>query len=93
MLTLGIDFASKWDASISYGYRGSYFRNEDNTAENEIDGQWLLSARSNYKINEMVTLWAVGQNLTNEFYVNEIADGFKPGQGRTIMGGFTIKFD
>ena len=93
LLTLGIDFASKWDASISYGYRGSYFRNEDNTAENKIDGQWLLSARSNYKLNDMVTLWAVGQNLTNEFYVNEIADGFKPGQGRTLMGGVTIKFD
>ena len=93
MLTLGVQFAEKWDASISANYRGDYFRDEDNSADNFIPDQWLMSARTNYKVTDAVTLWAVGQNLTDEFYLNEIADGLKLGQGRTIMGGFTLKFD
>ena len=59
----------------------------------KIDGQWLLSARANYNISDKVTLWATGQNLTNEFYLAGVEDGAKPSIARSVMGGFTIKFD
>jgi Fe(3+) dicitrate transport protein len=54
---------------------------------------WLLSARTNLKVTDDLTLWATGHNLTDEFYISERSDGIKPGVGRTVMGGFTLKFD
>jgi len=102
-LTLGVEHKSGWDASLSYTYRGEFFTDSDNTrpitlddGEVEaglVDGQWLLSARTNYKVTDKVTLWATGQNLTDEFYITDLSDGIKPGIGRTVMGGFTLKFD
>lgn len=58
-----------------------------------VDGQWLLSARANYNVSDKLTLWATGQNLTNEFYLAGVEDGVKPSIARSVMGGFTIKFD
>ena len=58
-----------------------------------MEDVWLLSARVNYKIpNTNLTLFASGQNLTDEFYMADRSDGAKPGQGRTLWGGFKYKF-
>ena len=60
----------------------------------KVDGQWLLSARADYHVpNTGLTLFVSGQNLTDEFYVQDFADGAKPGIGRTLWAGFTWKFD
>ena len=92
-LTLGVQFSELWDASITYTYRDAFFMDELNTAANETDDAWLLSARANFHVTDGLTLWASGQNLTDEFYVSEVSGGYKPGLGRTVMGGFTWKFD
>lgn len=98
-LTLGIEHARGWDASVSYTHRGFYFVDVDNspadpddTEEGKVDDVWLLSARSNLKVTDNLTLFVSGQNLTNEFYVVDRADGAKPGVGRTYWGGFKLKF-
>lgn len=104
-LTLGIAYEKLWDFSVTATHRGGWFVDDENTVgfefdedEGEIeaarvDGQWLLSARGNYHMTDKITLWATGQNLTNEFYLAGVEDGVKPAIGRTIMGGFTVKFD
>ncbi len=100
-LTLGFAHAIGFDASVTATYRGEFFTDSVNTVSDPgdseiglVDDVWLLSARANYAIpNTNVTLWANGQNLTDEFYISDRADGAKPGQGRTFMGGFTLKFD
>jgi Fe(3+) dicitrate transport protein len=90
-LTLGLEYKTLWNASVTATHKGSYFTNEDN--DQEVPSQWLLSARTNFNVTDNLTLWASGQNLTDEFYIAGIEDGFKPGVGRTVMGGFTYKFD
>ncbi|WP_295556547.1 TonB-dependent receptor [uncultured Hyphomicrobium sp.] len=90
-LTLGVEYKNLWDASITATHKGAYTTNEDN--DQGVPSQWLLSARANLNVTDSLTLWANGQNLTDEFYLYEIAEGFKPGVGRTVMGGFTYKFD
>jgi Fe(3+) dicitrate transport protein len=100
-LTLGFAHAIGFDASVTATYRGEFFTDAINTVSDPgdseiglVDDVWLLSARANYKVpNTNVTLWANGQNLTDEFYIADRSDGAKPGVGRTIMGGFTLKFD
>ncbi len=102
-LTLGIAYKKLWDASITATHRGGWFVDDENTKEfgfddgeiepGRVDGQWLLSARANYNMSDKVTLWATGQNLTNEFYLAGVEDGVKPSIARSIMGGVTIKFD
>ena len=92
-LTLGVQFRELWDASVTYTYRDDFFMDELNTAVNQTDDAWLLSARANYHLTNGLTLWASGQNLTDEFYISEVSGGYKPGLGRTVMGGFTLKFD
>jgi Fe(3+) dicitrate transport protein len=106
-LTLGVAYKSLWDASITATHRGGWFVDEDNTRDFElefsedgpelqpgkVDSQWLLSARGNLNLTEQLTLWASGQNLTNEFYLAGVEDGVKPSIGRTVMGGFTWRFD
>jgi Fe(3+) dicitrate transport protein len=106
-LTLGIAYKKLWDASITATYRGGWYVDDENTEDFElefgedgpelepgkVDGQWLLSARANYNLTEKLTLWASGQNLTNEFYLAGVEDGVKPAIGRTVMGGFTLRFD
>lgn len=98
-LTLGLEYKSLWDASVTWTHRGAYFTDAANTGfsddveEGIVDDVWLLSARTNYHLTEQLTLWASGQNLTNEFYVTDRSDGAKPGIGRSVMGGFTLKFD
>ncbi|MCC7250537.1 TonB-dependent receptor [Hyphomicrobium sp.] len=90
-LTLGLQYRELWDASITATHKGAYFTNEDN--DEEVPSQWLLSARGNLNVTDNLTLWATGYNLTDEFYIAGIEDGLKPGVGRTVMGGFTYKFD
>ncbi len=106
-LTLGIAYKNLWDASITATHRGGWYVDDENTEDFElefsddgpelepgrVDGQWLLSARGNYHLSEKLTLWASGQNLTNEFYLAGVEDGVKPAIARTVMGGITIKFD
>lgn len=100
-LTLGFAHAIGFDASVTATYRGEFFTDSVNTVSDPgdseiglVDDVWLLSARANYKVpNTNVTLWANGQNLTDEFYIADRSDGAKPGVGRTIMGGFTLTFD
>lgn len=102
-LTLGLGYKGIWDASVTWSYRGNFFTDTENSFEYEIDdGEvesgfvediWLLSARSNLKITDDLTLFVTGTNLTNEFYLSDIDEGLKPGQGRTIMGGFVLKLD
>ena len=98
-LTLGVDYQARWDASVTWTYRGDYYTDALNTGfsndveEGIVDDVWLLSARTNYKVTDQLTLFLAGQNLTDEFYVSDRNDGAKPGVGRTVMGGFTLKFD
>ncbi|WP_295556545.1 TonB-dependent receptor [uncultured Hyphomicrobium sp.] len=95
-LTLGTSYRDLWDASVSWTYRGDYHTNGLNSSfadEGLVPDVWLLSARSNFKLTDDLTLWATGHNLTDEFYISERSDGIKPGVGRTVMGGFTLKFD
>jgi Fe(3+) dicitrate transport protein len=97
-LTLGVEHAWGWDASVSWTHRGFYFVDADNTGasdsaeEGVVDDVWLLSARTNVKVTDNLTLFAAGQNLTDEFYVSDRSDGAKPGIGRTLWGGFKYKF-
>ena len=95
-LTLGTSYRELWDASVSWTYRGDYHTDALNSSfsdEGLVPDVWLLSARTNLKVTDDLTLWATGHNLTDEFYISERSDGIKPGVGRTIMGGFTLKFD
>jgi len=63
----------------------------DEMVGGKVDDVWLLSARSNFNVTDNLTLFVAGSNLTNKFYINELSDGAKPGLGRTIYGGFTLK--
>lgn len=102
-LTLGFAHAMGFDASVTWTYRGMFFTDDLNSPQGEpgeealfgpVDDVWLLSARANFKVpNTNATLFVSGQNLEDEFYIADRSDGAKPGQGRTIMGGFTYKFD
>jgi Fe(3+) dicitrate transport protein len=99
VFTLGAAHRSGWDASVTYTYMGDFFVDTFNTVSAEeadlglVDDVWLLSARVNYTIpNTNMTLFASGQNLTDELYIADRADGAKPGQARTFWGGFKYKF-
>jgi Fe(3+) dicitrate transport protein len=101
-LTLGVAFKSLWDASVTYTYRGGYFTDaengeldweEDEVEAGFVDDVWLLSARTNFRVTDNLTLFVSGTNLTNEFYLSDIDEGMKPGASRTVMGGFTYKFN
>jgi Fe(3+) dicitrate transport protein len=59
----------------------------------KVDDVWLLSARANLNVTEQLSLFVAGTNLTDELYIADLSDGAKPGLGRTIYGGFTLKFD
>jgi Fe(3+) dicitrate transport protein len=65
----------------------------DELVGGKVDDVWLLSARTNLRVTDNLTLFMAGTNLTDELYIAELSDGAKPGQGRTILGGFTLKFD
>jgi len=97
-LTLGMEYKKLWDASVTWTHRGAYYTDalnigfSEDADEGQVDSVWLLSARTNYQLTQQLTLWASGQNLTDEFYVTDRNDGAKPGVGRTVMGGFTFKF-
>ncbi len=74
---------------------GDYHTDVDNSSfadEGLVPDVWLLSARTNYKLTEHLTLWASGQNLTDELYITDRSDGVKPGVGRTLWAGFEVKF-
>lgn len=99
-LTLGAQHASGFDASLSWTYRGGYYTDALNlpmnpldVSEGKVEGVWLLSARASYKVTKELTAWVSGQNLTNKFYVSDRSDGAKPGVGRTVMAGLTLKFN
>lgn len=65
----------------------------DEALGGKVDDVWLLAARANYNFNDKLSLFVSGHNLTDELYVADVADGLKPGQGRTLRAGFTYKFD
>lgn len=65
----------------------------DELVGGKVDDVWLLSARANYNVNDQLSLFVAGTNLTDEFYIADLSDGAKPGLGRTIFGGFKLKFD
>lgn len=99
VFTLGASHRSGWYGAVSYTYIGDFFVDTFNTVEGEdsslglVDDVWLLSARINYEIpNTNLTLFAHGSNLTDELYIADRADGAKPGQARTLWGGFKYKF-
>lgn len=99
-LTLGVEHKAGWNASLTWTYRGAYFTDAHNlpvnpadVEEGEVPDVWLVSARANYKLTDQLTLWASGHNLTDEFYITDRSDGARPGLGRTVMGGFTLRFD
>ncbi len=99
-LTAGIEIGEVFNASITWTYRGSFFTDVGNTREIELEGEagkvpsvWLLSARANYNIpNTDYTLFVSGYNLEDKLYIADLSDGIKPGMGRTIMGGFKLKW-
>jgi Fe(3+) dicitrate transport protein len=60
--------------------------------EGKVPSVWLLSARANYTIKDKYTFFVSGQNLTDEAYISDLTDGIKPGMGRTVMAGLSIKW-
>ncbi|MDX2289148.1 MAG: TonB-dependent receptor [Hyphomicrobiaceae bacterium] len=78
------------DGNLDVGCDGG---DADELVGGQVDDVWLLSARANWHVTEQFSLFAAGHNLTDELYVADLQDGAKPGQGRTLLGGFTIKFD
>jgi Fe(3+) dicitrate transport protein len=100
-LTVGIEHRSGWDASVSWTYRGDFYTDEANTGFGEseegedglVPDVWLLSARANYRIaGTGASVFIAGDNLLDKLYIADREDGIKPGQGRTIWGGFKYKF-
>lgn len=104
-LTLGVEnktgWGWKWDASMTWTYRGAFFTDEVNTAfggdpegENgEVPSVWLVSARANLQLgNSGASVFIAGDNLTDKLYITDREDGIKPGLGRTIWTGFKYKF-
>lgn len=75
------------------GVEGGMAVDVDEALGGKVGDVWLLSARANYNVSDQLSLFLAGHNLTDELYVADVADGLKPGQGRTIRGGFTWKFD
>jgi len=65
----------------------------DEMVGGKVDDVWLLSARANLNVTDQLSLFVAGTNLTDELYIADLSDGAKPGLGRTIYGGFTLKFD
>ena len=99
-LTAGVEETGLWNASVSWTYVGDFYTDTLNTpygGDDEgvtglVPSVWLLSARGNYTIPDTdLTLFVAGQNLTNEFYIADRADGMKPGIGRTLWAGFKYK--
>jgi len=100
-LTVGAAYKNWWDASVTWTYRGGFFTDVENgeldwdpgdeVEAGYVDSVWLLSARSNLKVTDNLTLFVSGTNLLNEFYLSDIDEGMKPGAARTVMGGFTLK--
>ena len=102
-LTLGVENHTgwRWDASVTWTYRGSFFTDEFNTPYGgdpegevgEVPCIWLLSARFNLDIgNTGASMFVAGTNLLDELYITDREDGLKPGLGRTIWTGFKYKF-
>ena len=102
-LTLGIEDRSfwRWDASVTWTYRGAFFTDAENTPfggdgegeSGEVPSIWLLSARFNLDIGDTgASMYVAGTNLTDEFYITDREDGLKPGIGRTVWTGFKYKF-
>jgi Fe(3+) dicitrate transport protein len=99
-LTVGVEERGLWDASVTWTYLGEFFTDTVNTVDGDpeegvvgvVPDVWLLSARANYTIpNSDMTLFVAGQNLLDEFYIADRADGMKPGIGRTLWAGFKLK--
>lgn len=104
-LTLGVEqktgWGWKWDTSVTWTYRGSFFTDESNTPfggdpegeDGEVPSVWLLSARANVKIGDTgASVFIAGDNLLDKLYITDREDGIKPGIGRTIWTGFKYKF-
>ncbi len=81
------------DENVDIGCTDAAGAGLDEGLGGKVDDIWTLSARANFNVTDQLTLFVSGHNLTDEFYVADVADGLKPGQGRTILGGFTLKFD
>jgi Fe(3+) dicitrate transport protein len=102
-MTLGVEnFAGwRWDASVTYTYRGWFYTDAENTPyggdpegeDGMVPEVWLLSARFNMDIgNTGASVFVAGDNLTNELYITDREDGLKPGIGRTVWTGFKYRF-
>lgn len=100
-LTVGVQHQAGWDASVSWTYIGEFytdtlntpFGGDDEGVTGVVPDIWLLSARANYTLpGTNTTLFVAGQNLTDEFYIADRADGMKPGIGRTLWAGFKWQF-
>lgn len=100
-LTVGVEHRAGWDASVSWTYRGDFFTDELNTGYGEseegedglVPDVWLLSARANMRLGDTgASVFIAGENLLDKLYIGDREDGVKPGQGRTIWGGFKYKF-
>lgn len=75
------------------GVEGGMAVDVDEVLGGRVDDVWLLAARANFNVSDQLSLFVSGHNLTDEFYAADVADGLKPGQGRTLRAGFTWKFD
>ena len=100
-LTAGLEHESGFNASVTLTHRGEFYTDTVNTPyagdpEGEtglVPDVWLLSARANLKVAENATIFVSGANLKDRFYISDREDGLKPGQGRTVMGGLTLKLN
>lgn len=84
--TLGVKPLESLKISAAASYKDKYYN--DNSEATEMDGFFTLNLNINYKLNEMLSFWVKGLNITNSDY--EIVDGY-PMPGATVYGGVSVK--
>ncbi|WP_101757221.1 TonB-dependent receptor [Oceanicoccus sp. KOV_DT_Chl] len=82
---------------IEWEHLGEYYTDNSNTEK--YDGHDLYNLRANYQITDAFELYARVQNISDELYStytsNQVGDpdiSYRPGQPRSIYGGFRYTF-
>jgi iron complex outermembrane recepter protein len=80
--------------SAEWVHVGSYFTNEKNTAQ--YDGHDLMNVRTDYAVNDTVSLYANLLNVTNTYHSvytsnTNIGTEYRPGLPFAVFGGFRLK--
>jgi Fe(3+) dicitrate transport protein len=59
----------------------------------QVPARMLVAARASLMIpGTRVTFWLHARNLANRLYVTDLANGLRPGAGRTVTAGARVQF-